>query len=211
MKGRPLQCKNRHLSNALITSAISRLKDRCHLDLSSQEIASDADTHPSMINYYYSGKDGLFSEILEDVSVKGSKQLKKLESMLQRDDIDHTEIIVRMLFDAYYNQREAISIIVVEALRSKSVIKNNYCESSKKRGWNLFPCLQALIDSLVERGIYRRDLDTEHATWTLIMMVIAPHVIVPLIRANGSDVFIPEMDHWSQDAMTMLKNHFIAK
>lgn len=209
MKGRPIGAASRQLSRTLLHAASRRLRAKSHLELTCKEIAAEAGTYPAMVNYYFHGKDGLFAELLEEISRDAHTRMQEVENTLL-DGGDATRRIVQGLVEAYYPHADVLSVILIEMHRCDSLIKSVYAQRTRQRRWHLFYRLQAVVERLMAAGVYRIDVDSSVVTWTILSLVSGPLILIPMNRVNGGPTALPAIELWIDHITAMLHREFLA-
>jgi AcrR family transcriptional regulator len=196
--------EQRHLSEDLISSAENCLHGKSHLEITSRDIAEGAGTQPSMINYYFNNKSGLFYALIHATTSSAASYLKQIERDIEAKAADPTEIIVRGLVQAYPLHRPSMSIGIIEIFHQHSEIKESY---AREGGTKAFLRVEKLIRKLVARGDYRHDLDPASTTWMIFSLVIGIHVVEAFQRAVGSGDDVPDPETWIKVIVEMLHKH----
>ena len=195
---------NRHLADSLLSAAADCLHGKSHLDITSREIASHAGTHPAMVNYYFNNKDGLFSTLLNGITVDVIKHLQQIEAAVEANVEDPTAVIVHGLVEAYFPHSDGMALALVEVQRQRSVIKDAY---SRRGGSQAFSRIERVVRKLMENGKYRHDLDSASTTWMIFSLVMGPLLLKPISQAMRSSVEAPNLEHWITDVTELLRKH----
>lgn len=207
MRERPVGRERSHLSDSLLSAAEHCLHGKSHLEVTVREIASNAGTHGGMVNYYFNNKDGLFSTLVDAALVSIERRLKQMEADIEAGVDDPTTTLVRGLVETYIPHSCAISVIFTEIFRQHSAIKDGY---SRRGGSRIFDRLERLLQMLVERGTYRKDLDPASTAWMMLCLVIGPHLLEPVGRAMGVGSSPPQMERWIAEVAELLRKHVTA-
>jgi hypothetical protein len=64
-----------------------------------------------------------------------------------------------------------------------------------------------MLQRLVERGSFRRDLDTVSATWMILSMAICPRLLEPIHRAMGDGPEAPDTERWIAEVSATMRAH----
>lgn len=188
MRGRPAASQKRNLSDSLLSAAEQCWREKkCHLDVTSREIAELAGTHSGMVNYYFGSREGIFSALIEVQVARAAKCLKRIGEALEARDGDPTEILVRGLFDAYYPPDaplESQSILLVEISRQASPIREVYV---RRGGSQPFACVKALVKNLIAKGDFKQDLDPVPTTRLILSLIMGPLALAPVWQLTDSD------------------------
>lgn len=205
LKGRPHNDEHRHLRDLLLHVTKNSLAEKSHLDLTSHEIAVAAGTNAAMVNYYFQSKDGLFSTLVEAVVNDISHCLEKIERDTDKGVGEPTEAIVRPLVETYFSQKESASILFVEIIRPSSPVARAY---ARRRGLSTFARVKRVVKKLVDKGVYRSDLNTDNATWTLLSLVVGPQLLSPVWRSCGELIEVPEISTWVKHIVDLVQRDF---
>ena len=184
MKGRPKQESDRHIPVAILSAAKGGLLEKCHLDLSIREIASNAGTSSAMINYYFFSKNGLLSELVTSFTSDLRAAIVKLEADIESSSGDHTRIIVRGLADLLYGRPEITSIMFVEMMRPQSEIRQAY---ANKHGAYTISHIADLFTMLMNKGVYRSNLDVAAIT-NLLLSTLLGYRVMSILWPSEVDV-----------------------
>lgn len=206
MRGRPHGCADRNLSDSLLLAAENQLRDKSHLDLTSREIAEAAGTHAGMVNYYFQGKDGLLLELLKNAAKDVDRRLEAMEADIENSTDDPTERLVRGLIEAYHHKAAVISIFYIELFRADTPVSTFY---SQHREYNSVR-IERMIRKLVDKGIYRPELDVVAATWMLLCLVIGPSMPMCPVQLGNSVGSLPT-DIWIENIVRMLRKDLLAQ
>jgi AcrR family transcriptional regulator len=118
-------------------------------------IAARTRTSKRMIYYHFSGKEGLYKAVLENVY----SQIRTVESQLDLDGLPPAEAmqrIVELTFDYDESHPQFISLVNVENVnRGKSVGK---LASVRKRYSNVLQIMTRVLDRGVASGVFRSDV-----------------------------------------------------
>lgn len=203
MPGRPPNATSKDIAGHLVRTVKDSLKDNSHIDLSVRQIAKDAGVHPNMVRYYFGSIDNLLASIVDETVEAADHQLSIVERSLSELD-NPTRAIVQALTHAYYPDPRLSSIMLIESLRPQSKFMEHY---HHRHRWRLFARLQTIVRSLIDLGIYRRDLDSLHATFTIQTLVAGPLAIGQLERADGLSEDL-DLAAWETHVVDLLHGNF---
>ncbi|HKT74648.1 MAG TPA: hypothetical protein VJQ47_17320 [Steroidobacteraceae bacterium] len=204
-RGRPRASANRRLPQSLLVAAEVGLAAKSHLDLTTRDIAAIAGTHSNMIDYYFKGKAGLLTAVIDGIARDLDARLHRLAGEIAGEP-NPTERIIRELVEAYYPHASAASVLFIEAWRADSPIKTAF---ETRHAASLFLRISRLIRILIKLGVYRADLDPLEATWSVLSLVAGPLLLKPLWLGSGS-IVNPDQERWIANFTAILTPAFTA-
>ena len=203
VRGRPRM--HRQVSDSLLNAAATQLRQKSHLELTSREIASAAGTNAAMINYYFRGKDGLLTELIDAISLDGRDRLREIEADIDQGAGDPTEHIVRALVEAAHPRAEIIAIVLIEFARPDSPIKRLYAEHVQLRGWNILARLEDIVRKLVARKVYSPTLNPPEIAWLIMSLILGPLIVRPIWEVGGGNTKCPSVEEWVQQVTISIR------
>lgn len=166
---------DRQVVDALIEATAKLLRQKSRTDITVREIAQSAGVNPAMINYYFQNKNNLFLVFIDHLIERYLDAMKRLETQLEildpaRDD--PTRLIIATVVDVYSENAEGLRLLSSE-IQLNSELKQAYSERHASRTTKT---VKRILRRLVERGIYRADLDIDLTAFTLETL-LSQHVL----------------------------------
>ncbi|MET0379386.1 MAG: TetR/AcrR family transcriptional regulator [Spongiibacteraceae bacterium] len=166
---------NRQVVDALIDATARLLTEKSRADITVREIAQAAGVNPAMINYYFQNKNGLFLVFIDHLIQRYFEAMKQLESKLEALDPGQdnpTHLIISTVVNVYSENAAGLRLLSSE-IQLNSELKDAYSARHASRTTKAF---KHILKRLVERGIYRADLDINYTAFTLETL-LSQHVI----------------------------------
>jgi AcrR family transcriptional regulator len=203
-RGRPRSGANRRVSDALLGAAQAGLHLKSFDELTSREIALSAGANSAMIKYYFDGKDGLFSTLIENALKKSAAALNALEKDIGHIEGSPTRALVALLVEHYYSNAPLYKVLMDELRNQNSVIRQRYM----RRASRTFVQVTRIINKLIELGVYRPDTNVRHAAFTITCLISTPISMSPMIEQLGFTMDELEGEAWINSISGMLEREF---
>lgn len=142
--------------------------------VSSRQIAGAAGANVAMIRYYFGGKPGLYKQMLENVLVPVRASVAAMLADPKQVDL---EKLVRMATRTWANNPWIAGFVIREVLTPEGPMRAVFL---REVAGVMAPLLQRIVQSEVERGALRKDLDPVLATLSMISLVVLPYLAFPL-------------------------------
>lgn len=166
---------DRQVVDALIAATAKLLREKARTDITVREIAQSADVNPAMINYYFQNKNNLFLVFIEHLIERYVHAMTQLDAQLETIDPaleDPTRLIIATIVDVYSQNADGLRLLSAE-IQLNSELKQAYSSRLASRTTKTF---KRILRRLVERGIYRADLDVDLTAFTLETL-LSQHVL----------------------------------
>jgi AcrR family transcriptional regulator len=173
--GRPPAELDRQVVDSLIEATVRLLREKPRAEITVREIAHAAGANKAMIGYYFQSKDGLFFVLIEHLSNRLMSALKQVEKELETADlraINPTRLLITAVINTFTENAPGLKLVITE-IQLNSNLKMAYMERFASHGTQVF---RRIIRSLIERGVYRADLDPNYTTFALETL-LAQHVL----------------------------------
>jgi AcrR family transcriptional regulator len=203
-RGRPRADAGRHVSSALLDAAESALRLKGHGELTSREIASLACTNQAMIKYYFDGKEGLFSTLIEIALNRVVADLQQFERDLGNVPGNPTKSLITLLTHHYFSAAPLYKVLMNELRNDNSSIRNRYV----KRGSRTFLHVCRILQKFVKLGFFKADTNIRYAAFTIACLIEAPIALSPVIDQMGFTMGELNGDPWISHVTTMLETQF---
>jgi AcrR family transcriptional regulator len=204
-RGRPPAEIQRHVVEDLMEAAEATLANKTAKATTIREIASVAGVKDSMVHYYFGGKEGLMISLLQEVA--------RDAPYMHSEDITQACItqrsvrpLVEELVKYFYSRPNIITMIIVEMMAESSKVKEAWTNKYSDGTPNF---VGRLIRSMIDLGIYRRDVDVDFVTMSLLGIIVAPTIIVSVTKSLniGHRINDPDwINHVTQTIDSMLKS-----
>lgn len=192
--GRPALSENRNVSEDIVNAAIACLASKSPQQLTTKEIASLAGTRPAMIYYYFGSKDGLLEEVVRRGLHEILAGILAMREAILRNEVDNPTRSMIALFSASYNQRPALSrILISEMLREDSPIRSFFVRHWPAHGKVM---MADSIAHLSAAGYYRKDINIEGICTMIRSVVFFPLITQPYMGMEGQPVEHYLDDQW---------------
>lgn len=166
---------DRQVVDALIDAAAQLLQTKSRNDITVREIAHVAGVNPAMINYYFQHKNNLFLVFIDHLIERYLDAMKQLEKKLENIDPvrdDPTRLIIATIVNVYTDNANGLRLLSSE-IHLNSELKQTYSERHASRTTKT---VKRILQQLVDRGIYRADLDIDLTAFTLETL-LTQHVV----------------------------------
>lgn len=155
-RGRPRGNQRADVPEELIRALRETLAQKPAHEITVREIAASAGTSPEMVRYYFNGKDGLISALLDESLQRVQARLRKLQADVAAARDGHTHLIVACLCALYLEERESGKLFNSEFARARPFRDTT---ERIRRSDTIVEVLHRLLCELVQRGTYRSSLD----------------------------------------------------
>lgn len=192
-RGRPRNASKTRIVEQILEATDRLLHDHNHFDLTEQRIAEEAGVDKRLIHYYFGDKEGLLFEVIVR---RGDEVMERLRALDAIDPTsDHvTRQILEILIGAHYAVPWIAKVMVSEAGRKGSTIKDLFTKRYGPQEWGPLP-LQRAIRKLIECGVYSPRINVAQASASIFFMVTAP-----LMLASLSSDLASVLDKYKEDA-----------
>jgi AcrR family transcriptional regulator len=193
--GRPPDDDRRDVRNKLLDAARRLFAEKGYEGVSTRRLATEADTTPAMIHYYFGDKHGLYRALLEEVM---GPTLSHLEAIAA----DGEAVTIDGFIDSYIGifQRNPWlpPLVFREMLDGGESFRQEFAD---RIGSRVLPLLAGAIKREREAGELRGDIDDGMTIISVMSLCVYPFLARPLIEANlGQPVDDAFVARWAQHA-----------
>jgi AcrR family transcriptional regulator len=168
-RGRPRRDRQGKIPEELVRSLRHVLAHKPAHEITVREIAAVAGTSPEMVRYYFNGKDGLITALLDESLMRVQSRLDELKRSVGEATAGHSRLIVSCLAALYLEERAAGKLFNSEFAGAHS----QPMELARRSGTIVEAMCQILV-GLVERDIYRPTLDPVRAAILIMSLTGCP-------------------------------------
>lgn len=177
---------DKRVVDALIEATAGLLEKKSRADISVREIAQAAKVNPAMINYYFQTKSNLFLVFIEhlvDHKVAAMNTLAEDMEKIDPQEKNPTRELFFSVAHAFSHNASGLRLLAAE-IQLNSELLHEYREHHASR---VTKVLKHILTRLVERGIYRADLNVTFLAFTLTTM-FSQHVLNNSIMKVAFDI-----------------------
>lgn len=211
-RGRPVGTQKRSdVADRLMDAAEGLLQTVGLGGMTERRIATEAGVHEKMIHYYFGTKDGLVSSVLERYA---GAVVRRYESLRDNNSDWHRTNPTRQIFtifiDSLYDKPVLARTVLSAVLQEDSGLRAIFLQRYGFRGLNL---LREIVGTLVERGIYRRDIDVGFIALTFFSMIVSPLILSRLSTLHTSGMTLERFraDPWLDHLVALIDAHVLAR
>lgn len=194
----------RHIPEALLEAAATGLLRKTHNELTAREIASQAGTTQGMIKYYFDGKDGLFLTLVDE-SRDLVYELDAIIADIHPNAPSPTRRLVATMLKHYDSKRGLFRFLLDGLGNPDSRISREYVSRRLPRTHSR---MRKAITTAQEAGIYRKDLDSNHASFVLTCFALAPVAVGGIIQHFNMGADELTSDRWIDFISGMIDREF---
>lgn len=208
-RGRPLLDSSPQVVEALLRAAEECVREKPFRSITVKEIGALANVNPSMINYYFNNKVGLFVALIEFLFVDWERKIAALIEEMPALDGSPTRRFVALVDQCHYQHAPIIRLLRRELTDEDSDIQAAYRERLASRTTK---AMTRFIQRAGELGHYRRDLDPRFAALTLACLAIHPGALESSDMEAAYDVRLDELrsPQWLQNLEESIDRLFAA-
>jgi AcrR family transcriptional regulator len=203
-RGRPKLADERVVYRALLDAAKECLNEKSYNNITTREIAAHAGINMAMIGYYFGTKAGLFVELIE----KMFEELHECISTIDKSTLNlhprPNQIFVERQLKFATGWHTVLRLFSSEV----AVYNTNMRDVFRKRNADMiYNDVLEFVEFMVEKEIYRTDLDTHAAALMISGLVIAPYHFTPFVgAATGCESGVVERAQWVKSFTAILDN-----
>jgi AcrR family transcriptional regulator len=205
-RGRPRFGDQRHVPEALLDAAEAGLRLKSYDELTAREIALSAGTNPAMIQYYFDGKGGLFSALIDKALKQIATELDALETNILNVKGSPTRALIAILAQHYCSHASLYKIVIDELRNEHSGIRRRYF----RRGARTSVQVGRILQKLVRAGIYKADTDVRRAVFIITCLISTPISMSPVVNQLGFTLEELSSDAWIDWISALLNREFAA-
>ncbi|MDF1764780.1 MAG: TetR/AcrR family transcriptional regulator [Gammaproteobacteria bacterium] len=186
--GRPPSSAGLRVKAALLEAARRQFLSREFGAVSVRAIADDAGVNGAMVNYYFGSKEGLYLAMADELLAAFDEGVTELS---ERDEVTitaFTEVYHRLVVANPWWP----NFLVREVIFGEGSIRDAIAERFAAQ---LMPRLVGSIDTAIQSGEYRSDLNPYLATLSIMSMTLFPFIVRPLFeRVAGIELGASRVD-----------------
>ncbi len=206
-RGRPSSDQHDHdVKEALLQAARDCLMQKSYHAISTRELAEQAGTTLAMIRYYFGGKEGLLSALIERAADPVARQLSAIENLRELPPADRLRPLMSSLHQLARHSPWLLRLVVDDMTNQDDSLRQIFAERIVCHSRAL---LARFIEMQQDDGYYRPELDPTLAVVSLISLQIMPFLAAPMMKAGyGLDIHhIPEQQ-WLDHTCALLESGF---
>lgn len=166
-----------------------------------REIAASAGTSPEMVRYYFNGKDGLITALLDTSLERVRVRLAAMKADLAEAEHGHSRIIVAHLWPLYLDEREAGKLFNSAFARNRT---RPHGLNRPDRSDAIIEVLHEQISGLMARGIYRATLDPARAAILIMSLTGCPVRLLETMAPRWISEETLRDPCWTDDVAAMI-------
>lgn len=192
-RGRPRTDANAQVIDRLVEVAERLLETHGPMHVTERRIAAEAGVNHAMIHYYFGGMDGLLFSLTDRLSAGVSATYQQLQADTDWHDDNPTRHLLKVLMDCHYAKPWIVRMVLAEFSQEKSTVCDMFMKRYGSRG---LVETQKILDQLVERGIYDRQVDTACTALSMMAIITAPLSLTRLSTPIGIPLEELRRDRW---------------
>lgn len=177
------------MPDSLIRTLRECLKGKSLSEITTKEIAAKANTSQEMIRYYFGGKDGLILAMLAQSSENIGETMAALKLQMADCQCEPTRLLVSTIVGLYLSEQAATKIALQEYQKQQSPLREGYFHRSNI----IIKDIHDVVVAMIERGIYRNDLDPRQLA--LSIMILAGHPVQLLWALSSEWLTLADMEN----------------
>ncbi len=172
-RGRPSDPeKQQQQKQKLLQAARDLIGQKPYKSVSIRELAELAGVNSAMIRYYFENKAGLFTALFEEMA---HLHFSHIQALMQADD--PVRLFIQRMLQMVCDNREMVRFIHDEVLSEESELKDAFFNNFPKRVAHFLPLL---LEKMKQQGQLRENLNTKHAAFSLMGLIMIPIVAAPV-------------------------------
>jgi len=192
--GRPVNsAKQQQQKDKLLSAAESLLEFKSYRNITVREIADQSGINAAMISYYFGNKEGLFIELIENISKTHFVNMKNIQQ--QDEPIKH---FIRFMLKTLSQNNSLARLVQDEFREQDSKLSSEFIERFPKR-------MSKALPSLIKANTpIQDDTKAKYAAFTLVSMIVTPF-IGHSVRKQGWGISDHELttSDWSEHIYSM--------
>lgn len=181
MAGRPRNSepKENPAKLALLNAASAYLAEKPSAAISIRAIADYAGVNSALISYYFGGKEGLLSALI-DAAAKPLLTLD-LATLKMLPAEQRTKIVIGRFIAINHGHRWLPRLLIDDLVSDPGSLQDHFV---KQVGSRLAKLLQGFAKLQQDDGYFRADLDTKQTAVSLLSLLAFPFLAVPLLEQS---------------------------
>jgi len=160
-------------------AAETALESKTVKETTTREIAAAAGTNEAMISYYFGGKEGLMVALFHEMNKNNpNKRTEKITKSCICERSIHP--LIEELANFYNTRPNLIKMTIAEIVAGSSKIKSMYYA---KYANDTPDFIEFVLNSMIDANIYNRDFDVKFAVMSIMSMIVAPNILLPVTQA----------------------------
>lgn len=203
-RGRPQDpAKQEQTRQALRQAARDLLETKPYRSITIRELAQQAGTQSAMVSYYFTSKEGLFINLLDQSGEQRQQILLSIVEQVRDHPERALELLVSNMIDAMSNDTWLVRLLQDEILTQQSQLREAFMDALPRR---LSKGLKSLLTTLMKQGVLRSDLNLEFTQASLMSNILFPLIAEPLLKEIAQvDRHVVSSDAWKQHITLLLK------
>ncbi|RJG00605.1 TetR/AcrR family transcriptional regulator [Noviherbaspirillum sedimenti] len=181
-RGRPPSDRDGQVYQALLAAARESLKSQSFSRVAVRDIAAKAGTNAAMINYYFSGKEGLFLALIDAMFDNVVDRLKRLSQKIQSEKRDPIRQLANEMMAIYVSWNDVLTLFSAEVALTERRARVAYRRRLAARAYD---AVRQHLSAVASQGMFRPDLDIEVAAVMVSGLLTFPFHFSPLMNAAG--------------------------
>jgi AcrR family transcriptional regulator len=180
MRGRPKKAEDeQQIRLDLMRAAAECLATQSYASVSIRQIAAKAGTTSAMISYYFGGKPGLVSALLESVFASSAIPANVMNTLQELPPEQRSGLLVDAFFSLAKENPWMIRMIVDDLVNQDAEIRKLLVETIAGTSDKIFT---ACIKLQVKDGYFRKDIDVKLAKTNLLSLMTFPLLAAPILK-----------------------------
>lgn len=206
-RGRPpIKDTGADVQEALLQATQHCLTTKSYHAISTRELAELAGTTVAMIRYYFGGKEGLLTALIDRAAEPVSRQLSAMDSLREHPPEMRIRPLIASLHQLARHSPWLLRLIVDDMTNQDDGLRQIFAERIVCHSRTL---LTHFIEMQQADGYYRRDLDPTLAVVSLISLQIMPFLAAPMMKAGyGLDIHLIPEQQWLDHTCRLLESGF---
>ena len=172
--GRPVRAPGAEVYEALLDAAEVCLKSSRYSQITVRQVAKLAGVNPSMINYYFNGKKGLFVGLIGHVFNEWRESLNQIGLAMKSASFDPIRALVASIDKSFYRHASVIFLLTYEVAQKDSDVREAYFQFHASRTSG---ALRAFIETGTHFGHFRRNPHVGFTSLTIMNLALHPIAI----------------------------------
>ena len=205
-RGRPSSQRRDGVAEKLLAAAGRQLEEVGLPQTTERTIAAEAGVNHAMIHYYFGGMSGLLTALLQEFSDGISEEYRRLAADTGWFHENPTRHLIKRLVTAYYAKPWLAKISVSQLAPEQSAMCRMFVKRYGARGQTQ---IKALLDRMLEAGIYDREVDTSFAAMSIMSLIMGPVILTSVSSAAGITLESLRHDRWIDHLADLLERQLL--